>query len=272
MVFAGTLPMTRVALSGFSPVFITCARALLAALVAGAALLVLRRRPPLADLGTLALIAAMLVFGFPGFIGVAMQTVPASNGGIVLGVLPLFTAAFAVLMAGERPGVAFWFWGLAGAVLVLAFTLRGATIAPGIGHLWLGCAAVCTAIGYVASGKLSRRMPGWEVIGWALVLSSPLTLAGVVLTWQGGVHAPSPASLGALAYLGLGSMFGGFIFWNTGLALGGIARVGQVQLLQTFLTIGISALLLGEVVTPVMLGFAAAVAGVVWLGRKAQVR
>jgi drug/metabolite transporter (DMT)-like permease len=121
------------------------------------------------------------------------------------------------------------------------------------------------------SGKLSRRLPGWEVIAWALVLCAPLTLLGAAVTFDAGVHAPDTPALWALAYLALGSMFGGFIFWNAGLALGGIARVGQVQLMQTFVTLGISGFLLGETITPTMLAFATAVAVVVWLGRKARI-
>jgi drug/metabolite transporter (DMT)-like permease len=271
VIFGATLPATRVALTGFDPAFITFARAFLAGLASAVALIVLGRRLPRRDLGAFALIGATLVFGFPGFVNVAMQTVPASHGGIVLGVLPLLTAVFAALIGGERPGLVFWLWGVLGAVLVLVFTLRGGGFSPGIGHFWLGCAAVTSALGYVVSGKLARHLPGWEVIAWALVLCLPLTGLGSFLTWGTGVHAPQGPALWALAYLAFGSMFAGFFFWNAGLAMGGIARVGQVQLLQTFVTLGISAWLLGERITPQMLGFAVSVAAVVWLGRKARV-
>tara|TARA_R110002110_G_scaffold29785_12_gene105907 strand:+ start:1242 stop:2102 length:861 start_codon:yes stop_codon:yes gene_type:complete len=277
VIFGATLPATRLALQGFDPAFIAFARAFLAAIAAGGVLLVLRRpllwhrNGPRRDFGALAMIGVTLIFGFPLLVNVAMQTVPASHGGIVLGVLPLLTAVFAAVIGGERPGAAFWGWGLAGAVLVLAFTLRGGGFAPGIGYVWLGSAAVVSALGYVISGKLARRMPGWEVICRALVICAPLTGLGSLLTWQSGVHAPQGPALWALAYLALGSMFAGFFFWNAGLALGGIARVGQVQLLQTFVTLGVSALLLGETITPVMVGFAAAVALVVWMGRKARI-
>ena len=271
LIFGATLPATRVALTGFDPGFITFGRAFLAGLASCIALLVARRRLPRKDLPAFALIGASLVFGFPGFVNVAMQTVPASHGGIVLGVLPLLTAVFAALIGGEKPGLAFWLWGIAGAALVLAFTLRGGGFHPGIGHVWLGCGAVVSAFGYVVSGKLARHLPGWEVIAWALVLCLPLTGLGSLWTWQGGVHAPPAAAYWAMAYLAFGSMFAGFFFWNAGLAMGGIARVGQVQLLQTFVTLGISALFLGEQITPVMLAFACAVAAVVWLGRKARV-
>jgi len=271
VIFGATLPATRVALTGFDPVFITFGRAFLAGLASVAVLLVAGKRFPRADMRAFVLIGVTLVFGFPGFVNVAMQTVPASHGGIVLGVLPLLTAVFAALIGGERPGLAFWLWGVAGAALVLGFTLRGGGFLPGIGHVWLGCAAITSAFGYVVSGKLARKLPGWEVIAWALVLCLPITGLGSLWAWEGGVHAPNHSALWAMAYLAFGSMFAGFFFWNAGLAMGGIARVGQVQLLQTFVTLGISAWLLGEVITPVMLVFALAVAAVVWCGRKARV-
>ncbi|MFN4170909.1 MAG: DMT family transporter [Pseudorhodobacter sp.] len=271
VIFGGTLPATRIALEGFSPLFIMFARALIATGAAGLALIVLRRRPPLAEWRALLIVAATLVFGFPGFLNVAMQTVPAAHGGIVLGVLPLLTAGIAALIGGERPGPAFWGWSLAGAALVIAFTLRGSGMVPGPGHLWLFCAAVVTSLGYVVSGKLARTRPGWEVIAWALVLALPVTAGGTWALWDSGIGTPGQAALGAMAYLGLGSMFAGFIFWNRGLAMGGIARVGQVQLLQVFVTLAIAALLLGEALTPAMLGFAAAVAFTVWKGSRARI-
>ena len=271
VIFGGTLPATRLALEGFDPLFIMFARALIATGAAGLALILLRRSPPFEDWRALVVVAVTLVFGFPGFLNVAMQTVPAAHGGIVLGILPLLTAVIAALIGGERPGPAFWGWSLAGAALVIGFTLRGSGIAPGIGHVWLVCAAMVTATGYVVSGKLSRTRPGWEVIAWALVLALPVTAAGTWALWDSGIRAPEAPALAAMAYLGLGSMFAGFIFWNRGLAMGGIARVGQVQLLQVFVTLAIAALLLGEALTPTMLGFAAAVAFTVWQGSRARI-
>jgi len=271
VIFGATLPATHIALEGFSPAFITFARALIAASVAGATLLILRKPFPRKHALSLLIAGVLLVYGFPGFSSVAMQTVPASHGGVVLGVLPLMTATFAALFGGERPGRAFWAWSIAGAALVIIFSLSGADIEPGIGDFWLGCAALSAACGYVISGKLARTRPGWEVISWALVVTAPLSLAGTLFTWETGIGQPDTHSLMALAYLALGSMFAGFIFWNWGMAIGGIARVGQVQLLQSFVTLALSALLLGETITPVTLGFAIAVGFVVWCGRKAKV-
>lgn len=269
VIFGATLPVTRIALEGYGPWFITFSRALLATAAAASALAAMRARFPRADAVTLFSAGIMLVFGFPGFMALAMQTVPASHGGVVLGILPLATAAFAALVAGERMKPAFWFWAVAGTVLVVAFAVRDSGFGFAIGDLWLVLAGLCASLGYVISGKLTRKLPGWQVISWALVLTLPVSLAGTVLLWSTGIRAPSAAEHAALAYLGLGSMYAGFLFWNVALARGGIARIGQVQLLQIFVTLAFSALLLGEPLGPEILLFAAAVAACVWMGRRA---
>ncbi|PTM92068.1 DMT family transporter [Mycoplana dimorpha] len=270
-IFGATLPMTRVALEAFSPLFLTMCRAVIAAAAAGAALILLRRPFPREHLPALAGIGLGAVFGFPIFSSIALQTIPASHGGVVLGILPLLTSIFAALVDGERPGPLFWLCGIAGSALVVAFSLREGGFHLGGGDVWLFLAAISASFSYVLSGKLARALPGWEVIGWALVLCAPFTLVGTLLVAGSGIHSPGPAQYGALLYLGLMSMFGGFIFWNAGLALGGIARVAQVQLFQTFVTLAIAALLLGEAIGASTVGFALAVAFVVWLGRKAKI-
>lgn len=270
-IFGATLPMTRVALEGFSPLFITLGRAAMAAAAAGTALIILKRPIPRAHLPALAGVGLGAVFGFPIFSSIALQTIPASHGGVVLGILPLLTSIFAAIVDGERPGLLFWLCGVAGSVLVIAFSLGESSLHLGPGDFWLFLAAISASFSYVLSGKLARVLPGWEVIGWALVLCAPFTLVGSLLVAETGIRAPGTAQYGALLYLGLMSMFGGFIFWNAGLALGGIARVAQVQLFQTFVTLAISALMLGEAVGASTVGFAFAVAFVVWLGRKAKI-
>jgi drug/metabolite transporter (DMT)-like permease len=200
-----------------------------------------------------------------------MQTIPASHGGVILGILPLLTSIFAALVDGERPGPAFWAYGLAGAALVVFFSIRDSGFHLQAGDAWLFLAAITASLGYVLSAKVSRIIPGWEVISWALVITAPLSVVATLLAMKDGIQTPTAAELGALSYLGLMSMFAGFIFWNAGLALGGIARVAQVQLLQTFVTLAVSAVLLGEVISPSTIGFALAVALIVWLGRKARI-
>ncbi|WP_426227632.1 DMT family transporter [Pararhizobium sp. DWP3-4] len=270
-IFGVTLPMTHIALGGFSPFFITFGRAVIASIAAGLTLLMLRKRWPKGQGAMLLGAGICVVYGFPIFSTTAMQTMPASHGGVILGILPLLTSIFAALVDGERPGPAFWAYGLAGAALVVFFSIRDSGFNLQAGDAWLFLAAVTASLGYVLSAKVSRIIPGWEVISWALVITAPLSVVATLLVMKDGIQAPTPAELGALSYLGLMSMFAGFIFWNAGLALGGIARVAQVQLLQTFVTLAASAVLLGEVVSPSTIGFATAVALLVWLGRKARI-
>ena len=270
-IFGVTLPMTHIALGGFSPFFITFGRAVIASVAAGMTLLLMRKKWPKGQGAILLGAGICVVYGFPIFSTTAMQTIPASHGGVILGILPLLTSIFAALVDGERPGPAFWAYGLAGAALVVFFSIRDSGFHLQAGDVWLFLAAVTASLGYVLSAKVSRIIPGWEVISWALVITAPLSVVATLLVMKDGIQAPTPAQLGALSYLGLMSMFAGFIFWNAGLALGGIARVAQVQLLQTFVTLAVSAVLLGEVISPSTIGFAVAVALIVWLGRKARI-
>lgn len=269
-IFGGTLPATRVALGAFSPLFVTAGRAAVAAVAAALLLAVLRRPFPRADLSALFLAGLLLVFGFPIMSSIAMQTVPASHGGVVLGILPLTTSVFAALIGGERPSPLFWICGITGTALVVLFALRDGGMTLSAGDLWLFGAAVSASLGYVISGKLSRRMPGWEVICWSLIVMAPLTLPATAFAYDPDAGASS-AEIIAFLYLSVGSMFLGFFAWNMGLAMGGIARVSQVQLFQSFVTLAISAALLGEHIGTDTIIFALAVVFVVMIGQRARV-
>ncbi len=269
LIFGATLPVTRIALETFSPWFVTFARAALASIAAGGCLLALRRRFPARDAPYLFIAGVCLVFGFPGLTALAMKSVPAAHGGVVLAILPLSTSIFAVLLAGERPSALLWTTCAAGTVLVAAFAVRDSGMRIVAGDIWLVGAAISASLGYVISGKLSRRRPGWEVICWALVLTSPISIVLTAATFEPSFAGAPPTQFLALSYLAFGSMFLGFFAWNMGLALGGIARTSQVQLLQTFVTIAFSALLLGEKITGQTLLFAVALAAIVALGRSA---
>lgn len=271
VVFGATLPVTRFALASFDPATVTVGRAFLAGLAAAATVGVMRRRPPWHHVKTLALIAFCITVGFPGAMALAMRTVPAAHGGVVLGILPLATALAAAFVAGERPSPTFWAYALLGAAIVTGFTLRGGPSSFEIGDAWLLLSCAFAATGYALSGRLSREMPGWEVISWVLVVALPFTtLALLPLVPRVPWDAPV-SGWAALVYLGLMSQFMGFFFWNAGMALGGVARVGQVQLLQTFVTLAVSAVLLGETIDALTILAAVAVAVVVFLGRKAPV-
>lgn len=279
-IFSLTLPCTRMAVAGFDPLFVTLARALGAAVLAGAWLG--WRRAPLpgrAALPALAIVALGCVLGFPLLSSVAMRTLPAAHGAVLGGVLPLATALYATLRGFERPSAGFWLLALLGSALVLAFALL-----QGGGSVqradWIMLAAVgVAAAGYAEGGRLARTLGGMEVIGWALVLAAPAAAAWLLVADADALAAllAHPGAAGARAWLGLGyvtvfSMVVGFYFWYRGLALGGVARVGQVQLLQPFLSLAGAAVLLGEALTPAHCGFAGAVIAVVALGRRAGPR
>jgi drug/metabolite transporter (DMT)-like permease len=273
-VFAGTLPFTHIAVEHLSPLFVTTGRAAVAGLLALLTLLILRKAWPKPRLVvTMALVALCLVGGFPGFTALAMKSVPASHGGVVLGILPLATSALGTLIAGERPSIAFWLAALAGAGLVIGFTLYEGGGTLGQGDLFLLAAALSSALGYVLSSKLVRLgLAGWEVISWVLVVALPVTIP--LALWAMPVE---PASIPAWSWIGfvyvaLMSQYLGFFAWNAGLALGGIAHVSQVQLLQTFVTLLIAAVLNRESIALAAWLVAAAVFILVIAANKAKVR
>jgi drug/metabolite transporter (DMT)-like permease len=272
-IFAGSLPATRLAVAHLDPWFVTSARAALAGLCALLLLIVMRRPlPPKTAFARIAIIILGVVFGFPYFTALAMQTVPAAHGGVVLGVLPLATAAAAVVMTGERPGIGFWIAALIGALLVIAFALRhGGGGAISEGDMQLVLAIISGGLAYTASGSLARTMPGWEVISWALVFSLPVSfLASWVLFPGNPAAVPTDAWLGLL-YAAVMAQWMGFFFWNAGLAMGGISRVSQVQLVQPFVTVGLAATVNREAIDLTTILFALAVVAVVGIGTRMRV-
>ncbi|MEV8518955.1 DMT family transporter [Dyella marensis] len=253
-IFAGSLPATRAAVADFDPTFLTCARATIAALLALAFLLLLRQpRPKAADVPSLALTALGVVIGFPLLTALALRHVTSAHSIIFVGLLPLCTAVFAVLRGGERPRPAFWLFSALGSAFVVGYALMGGVEASLQGDLLMLSAIVVCGLGYAEGARLSRTLGGWQVISWALVLSLPVMLLVTVLTMPASLsHARMPAWIG-LGYVSLFSMLIGFVFWYRGLAQGGIAAVGQLQLFQPFMGLGLAALLLHEKVSWTML-------------------
>ena len=253
-IFAGSLPATRVAVAGFNPTFLTCARASIAALLGLLLLLVLRQpRPKRADLPSLALAALGCVVGFPLFTALALQHITSAHSIVFVGILPLCTAVFAVLRGGERPRPLFWLFSVAGAAFVVGYAAMGGVEASLQGDLLMLAAVIVCGMGYAEGARLSRTLGGWQVISWALVLSLPVMLSIALLTWPASLrHIGEPAWIG-LAYVSMFSMLIGFVFWYRGLAQGGIAAVGQLQLLQPFMGFGLAALVLHEQVNWTML-------------------
>jgi drug/metabolite transporter (DMT)-like permease len=271
ILFGASLPMTRLAVLALDPFFVTAARGAGAGLVAAVVLILLRRPIPWPDLRALAMTSLCLVIGFPGLMAIAMTSVPSGHGGVILGLLPIATAVAAVFVASERPSLFFWAMSLTGALLVVLFSIPDGGLVPVPGHLLLFAGVAICGAGYALAGSLSRRMPGWEVISWAVVASLPVLLPATLLLWpEAPARAPWSAWAG-LAYQVLVSQYFGFFLWNSALALGGIARIGQVQLLQPFATLALATILLSEPIELRTILFASAVVVVVALGLRARV-
>ena len=270
-VFAGSLPATRLAVASLDANFVTAARAAVAGLIALPVLVAGRRPPPWRDLPKLGLCALCLVGGFPAFTAVALRSLPAANGGVVLGALPLATAVVAALVDRDRPSPAFWLCSGLGAALVVGFALSRGGGALRAADALLLVAVACAAVGYTLSAQLSRRLPARQVISWVVVLALPIS-APLGFAWRpANLGAVAPAAWASLAYLGAMSMYLGFFAWNAGLALGGVARVSQVQLLQPFLTFAIAAVVLGERIDAETAIAAIAVVALVFASRRARV-
>jgi drug/metabolite transporter (DMT)-like permease len=260
LIFSGSLPATRAAVAGFDPVFLTAARAVIAALLSVAVLIAYRqKRPTRGDLGLLSLVALCVVVGFPLLTGLALQHVTAAHSVVFIGLLPLATATFGVLRGAERPRPAFWIFSGIGSLSVAAFAVsRGGSGSP-IGDLLMVAAVIVCGLGYAEGAVLSRRLGSWQVICWALVLALPVMAPLALIAWPAtfsGVGAPAWAGL---TYVSVFSMLIGFVFWYRGLALGGIAKVGQLQLLQPFFGLALSAVLLHEPVAIGMVGVTAVI-------------
>jgi drug/metabolite transporter (DMT)-like permease len=271
--FGLTLPATRFAVAYLDPVFIGLGRAVVAAVVA-AVLLALAKQalPSRRQFVRLGITALGVVVGFPVLSAWAMQTVPASHGGVVLGLLPLATAIAGVLISKEHPSWGFWLTGAIGSALVISYALLQGVGRFEWGDLALFGAIVAAALGYAVGGQLSRELGGWQVICWALVVSFPFILMPAIMQApQAGFALPWNLWLSFL-YLALVSQLAGFFFWNKGLALGGVARVSQTQLLQPFITIIASVVLIHEALDAMTIVFALLVVGSVAINKRMPVR
>jgi drug/metabolite transporter (DMT)-like permease len=260
VIFSGSLPATRIAVGGFAPLFLTGARAVIAGLLGGALLWVLReRRPSRRDLVALFVVALGVVVGWPLLTALAMQRMSAAQGCVFVGILPLATAVFGVLRGGERPRPVFWLFSFLGAGAVAGFALTQGGAAGWAPSLMMLAGVLLCGLGYAEGAALSRRLGGWQVISWALLLSLPVTAGLALVTRPDHWAGIGPGAWSGLAYVSVLSMLVGFLFWYRGLALGGIARVGQLQLLQPFLGIALAALVIGEPVSGTMLAVSALV-------------
>ncbi|MBV6289865.1 DMT family transporter [Pseudomonas aegrilactucae] len=254
VIFSGSLPATRVAVLEFDPVFLTVVRAAIAGMLALALLVLLKQpRPARQQLVPLIIVSLGVVVGFPLLTALALQYVTSAHSIVFIGMLPLATAVFGVLRGGERPRAVFWLFSVLGCLMVVGFALSQGLAASPEGDLLMLLAVVVCGLGYAQGAVLSKALGGWQVICWALLLSLPFMLALTVLLAPVSFSGISLPAWTSLAYVSLFSMLIGFVFWYRGLAQGGIAAVGQLQLLQPFFGLALAATLLGEQVSLGML-------------------
>lgn len=251
LIFSGSLPATRVAVMDFDPVFLTTARASIAGIL-GLVLLIGfgEKRPARSDLVSLVVVALGVVVGFPLLTALALEHITSARSIVFIGLLPLATALFGAIRGGERPRPAFWLFSCIGSALVAGFALmQDHSASSSLGDLLMLAAVIVCGLGYAEGAKLSRTLGGWQVISWALVLSLPVMIAVAAVRMPPSfASVAQPAWIG-LVYVSLFSMLIGFVFWYRGLAQGGIAAVGQLQLLQPFFGLVLAAALLHESVS-----------------------
>jgi len=259
-IFSASLPATRIAVFDFDPIFLTFARATLAGTAAAFCLTITRQSPPSkSDLASIALVALGVVVGFPILTALALQDITSARSVVFIGLMPLATATFGTLRGGEAPSLLYWVFSIAGSMLVVGFALLQNQSASLMGDVFMLAAVMLGGMGYAEGGRLARRLGGWQVISWALAFALPVMLPLAFLAMPETFdNVGQPAWL-ALGYVSMFSMFIGFFFWYRGLAQGGIAAVGQLQLLQPFLGLMLAAVLLKEVISLPMVGVSVAV-------------
>ena len=254
VLFSGSLPATRVAVLEFNPVFLTIARASIAGIFALVALLVFKeKRPNRKQIFPLAIVALGVVFGFPLLSSLALQYVTSAHSIVFLGILPVTTALFGIIRGGEYPKPIFWVFSIIGSLLVIGYAVAQGVTASPIGDILMISAVILCGLGYAEGAKLTKTLGGWQVISWALVLSLPIMLPLAFIHTPTSFEGISTGAWVSLAYVSLFSMFIAFIFWYKGLAQGGIATVGQLQLLQPFFGLALAASFLHESVSRGML-------------------
>ncbi len=269
LIFSLTLPATRLAVSEFDPVFVGLGRAVIAAFLSLILLVITRQTiPPWRFLPKFILVVAGVIIGFPLLSALAMHDAPASYGAVITGLLPLATAVCGVWRGGEKLSLYFWIFALLGSGLVISFALLSGTGSINFADLALLGAVAAAGLGYAEGAILARTFGSWQVICWSLILSMPVLLPVVLQHTPAAFSSISISAWLAFFYVSIFSMFLGFFAWYQGLYLGGIARVGQVQLVQPFLTILASSILLGEPLTVTTIGFAAGVVICVALGKR----
>ncbi|TWI25153.1 DMT family transporter [Sphingobacterium siyangense] len=254
VLFSGSLPATRMAVLAFDPVFVTLARASIAGILALVTLIVFKeKRPERKQLGSLCIVAIGCVVGFPLLSALALQHITSAHSIVFIGILPVSTAVFGIIRGGERPKPIFWLFSALGSLLVIGYALAQGLTASPLGDVLMILSVILCGLGYAEGAKLTKTLGGWQVISWALVLSLPLMLPLTFIYLPSTFDAVPMGAWASLAYVSLFSMFIGFVFWYKGLAQGGTATIGQLQLLQPFFGLALAAWLLHEQVSVGML-------------------
>jgi drug/metabolite transporter (DMT)-like permease len=271
--FSLTLPATRAAVLHIDPAVVAFGRPLISAVFAGALLIATRQPfPERRYWFSFALIIIGLVIGVPLTFAWGMHALPSAHGAITLGLLPIATAFVGAVRAGERPSKRFWMASAIGSVTVLAWAWMNGAGQIRAGDVVLMLSVAVSALGYAEGARVAREMSGWQVTSWAIVLGAPLHIIPFALAWR--AHPPTAvpfSSWAAFAYIILVSQWLGMFAWLKGLSTGGIARIGQIQLLQPFCTFAFAAGFLHETVTLAMLIAAALVVASVAVARNAPV-
>ena len=297
LLFAGTIPATKLVLEIYSPLHVTALRASCATLFAIIFFIYLKlknlqkrdcvspknsARFKVNEIYELLVIGLLIVFGFPGAVAFALAEVSSAYTAVILSMLPLCLSAAAVIMAKEKPPLLFWFYSFAAAALVGIFMVNEYTMGVSLhrldiqkfvlGNFWLFVACICAAVGYTKSASLNKKISGFSIISWSLCLTSPISFLLSFLLWPKNLSIQNAiehsGSLLGIMYLGLLSMFIGNCLWSIALSRGGIAKIGQIQFLQPFITIFLSYWLLSELIKKEMIFFACAVTVVVILGQR----
>ena len=297
LLFAGTIPATKLVLEIYSPLHVTALRASCATLFAIIFFIYIKlknlqkrdcmslknsARFKVNEIYELLVIGLLIVFGFPGAVAFALAEVSSAYTAVILSMLPLCLSAAAVIMAKEKPPLLFWFYSFAAAALVGIFMVNEYTMGVSLhkldiqrfvlGNFWLFVACICAAVGYTKSASLNKKISGFSIISWSLCLTSPISFLLSFLLWPKNLSIQNAiehsGSLLGIMYLGLLSMFIGNCLWSIALSRGGIAKIGQIQFLQPFITIFISYWLLSELIKKEMIFFVCAVTVVVIIGQR----
>lgn len=250
LIFSGSLPATRIAVLDLDPVFLTVARATIAGLLALCCIIAFKeKRPYNHQILSLTIVAIGVVVGFPLLTAMALQHLTSAHSIVFIGMLPLATSIFGVLRGGENPRKEFWFFSILGSMLVVGFAIVQGLSASPIGDVLMILAIILCGLGYAEGAKLSKTLGGWQVICWALILSLPVMGSFTYFLFPSSIEEVKVEAWLGLAYVSIFSMLLGFVFWYRGLAQGGIAAVGQLQLLQPFFGLALAAILLHEEVS-----------------------